>query len=598
MSGGPARIGAYAVLGDTRSAALVSPDGGVDWWCLPRFDSPPVCGRLVGGPEAGHLALGPAGSATIVERDYLPGSPVLRTQWDCDTGQLTLTDGMVSVVRGRLLPSTLLVRRIEADHGPVLVRWAIAPRHGWARRPLQRRAQGSATVFTKGRLALSVHASLPLPMADAERGEVTLRPGEPLTVAVSAVSGEPLVHVPWDRAWQLLLDDTARWRDWSSQIPDDLPFAEAAQRSAIVLRLLTHSPTGAPVAAVTTSLPEVIGGVRNWDYRYTWPRDASIGVAAFLGLGMSTEAGMFMRWLLHASRLDRPRLPVLLTLDGRRAPAERAVDGWPGYQGSAPVRVGNGARDQHQLDGYGWVVDAAHVFDMQCRAVDAETWRTVVSFADFAARHWDQPDAGIWEERGDASHHTHSKLMAWLALDRALVLARTHRVGRRRVRRWEAARSGITGVVRSAGFDERIGSYTRTLGGHDLDAAVLVLPLIGIEPSGSPRVRSTIDAIRDQLGAGGPLLYRYPPETDGLPGREGAFLPCSFWLVQALAVTGRVDEAVQLMQQLLDLAPLGLFSEECDPSTGDLIGNYPQALTHAALLQAVLALRDAGAGRG
>ncbi len=303
---------------------------------------------------------------------------------------------------------------------------------------------------------------------------------------------------------------------------------------------------------------------------------------------------MFLRWLLHASRLDRPRLPVLLTLDGRRAPRERHVDGWPGYRASSPVRTGNGARDQHQLDGYGWVVDAAHVYDSRGAPIDAETWRAVAGFADFAAERWDQPDAGIWEERGELSHHTHSKLMAWLSLDRALHLGRTHQVRPSRVRRWEAAREAIAAAVRAQGFDETLGSYTRTLGGHDLDAAVLVLPLIGIEPADSPRLRSTIDAVRERLTAGGPLLYRYTPETDGLPGREGAFLPCSFWLVQALAVTNRAAEAVELMHQLLALSPLGLFAEEVDPSTGDMIGNYPQALTHAALLQAVLALRDAG----
>jgi GH15 family glucan-1,4-alpha-glucosidase len=451
-----------------------------------------------------------------------------------------------------------------------------------------------ATVFTNGTVALSVHPSLPLAMDLGEDGELTLRPGQHLTVAVSGVSGEPLVQVPPDRAWQLLLDDAARWQQWTSRIPSDLPFAEAARRSALTLRLLTHSPTGAPVAAVTTSLPEVVGGERNWDYRYTWPRDASIGVAAFVGLGMQDEARMFLRWLLHASRLDRPRLPVLLTLDGCRAPRERLVAGWPGYRASRPVRTGNGARDQHQLDGYGWVVDAAYVYDSCCAPIDSETWRAVAAFADFSAERWRLPDAGIWEERGEPSHHTHSKLMAWLALDRALSLARGHRVRGGRVRRWEAARDAIALAVRGRGFNDAVGSYTRTLGGLDLDAAVLVLPVLGIEPADSPRLRSTIEAVRQRLTAGGPLLYRYPPGSDGLPGLEGAFLPCSFWLVQALAITGRASEAVDLMHQLTALSPLGLFSEEVDPNTGDMVGNYPQALTHAALLQAVLALRDVG----
>lgn len=592
----PPRIDEYALLGDTRSAALVSAHGDIDWWCLPRFDSAPVCGRLLGGPGAGHLSLGPAMPATVIERDYLPGTPMLRTRWQCDEGRVTLTEGMVSVIRGRLLPSTLLVRRIEAHDHPVRIRWAFAPRYRWRTDRLRCRTDGPAIIFTSGTLALSVQASLPLPAQDPEEGQVVLQPGQCLTVVISGVSGEPLIQVPPEQAWQLLLDDAARWREWTSRIAPDLPFAHAARRSAMVLRLLTHSPTGAPVAAVTTSLPESIGGIRNWDYRYTWPRDASIGVAAFAGLGMEGEARMFLRWLLHASRLDRPRLPVLLTLDGRRAPKEHRVEGWPGYRGSTPVRTGNGARDQHQLDGYGWVVDAVHVFDSQCAPVDAETWRTVAGFADFAAERWDLPDAGIWEERSAPTHHTHSKLMAWLALDRALRLARTHRVRPSRVRRWKAARQAIGVAVRSTGFNDRLGSYTRTLGGDDLDAALLVLPLIGLEPAHSPRVRSTIDAVRQHLSPGGPYLYRYPPETDGLPGREGAFLPCSFWLVQALALTGRLTEAVELMHELVALSPLGLYAEEADPSTGEMLGNHPQALTHAALLQAVLALHDAGVG--
>lgn len=587
-------IGDYALLGDTRSAALVSPDGDIDWWCLPRFDSSPVCGRLVGGPRAGHLGLGPARPGVVSERDYLPGTPVLRTRWLTDQGPLTMTEGMVSVVRGQLLPSTLLVRRIQTHEHPVTIRWALAPRHAWRQEPLRCRAEGPVTVYTSGALALAVHPSMPLHAGVVEEGELTLPPRQHLDVAISAVSGEPLVHVPPERAWQLLMRDADLWRDWTAQLPEDLPFAHAAHRSAMVLRLLTHSPTGAPVAAVTTSLPEVLGGSRNWDYRYTWPRDASIGVAAFAGLGMEPEARMFLRWLLHASRLDRPRLPVLLTLDGRHTPRERTVRGWPGYRDSRPVRIGNGASHQHQLDGYGWVVDAVHVYESRFGPVDSETWRTVRAFADFVAAHWHLPDAGIWEERGEPSHHTHSKLMAWLALDRALQMSTRHPLSRRRARRWSAARAAIAEQVQRDGYDETAGSYTRTLGGHDLDAAVLVLPLLGLEAPDGHRVRSTIAAVQRGLAAGGPLLYRYPPGTDGLTGAEGAFLPCSFWLVQALAATGRVDDAVDLMRDLLTFSPLGLLAEEVDVGTGLPIGNYPQALTHAALLQAVLALHKAG----
>jgi GH15 family glucan-1,4-alpha-glucosidase len=341
-------------------------------------------------------------------------------------------------------------------------------------------------------------------------------------------------------------------------------------------------------------LPEDPGGIRNWDYRFAWPRDASIGIGAFLGVGKVDEARRFLAWLLHASRLDRPRLPVLLTLHGRHARPERTLAGWPGYADSRPVRVGNGAADQHQLDGYGWVIDAASLFTSTGERLDGETWRALRGFADQVARRWRDPDAGIWEVRDDAAHHVHSKLMAWLALDRALRIAATHRTPARQRARWEAERTALGDDVTTRGVDPASGIYRRSYGSDELDAALLVLPLIGLEPPDSPRVKATIDAIVDRLGAGGPLVYRYPPGSDGLPGGEGAFLPCSFWLVQALAVTGRLDEAEVVLDQLAQLAsPLGLYAEEVDPATGRHLGNSPQALTHAAFLQAVLAVAAA-----
>jgi GH15 family glucan-1,4-alpha-glucosidase len=341
-------------------------------------------------------------------------------------------------------------------------------------------------------------------------------------------------------------------------------------------------------------LPESIGGPRNWDYRYAWPRDASIGIAAFLGVGKQAEARAFMAWLLSATRLDRPRLPVLLTLHGKHPAPERELSSWPGYAASAPVRVGNGASGQHQLDGYGWVLDAAWLLTRSGHRLYTETWRTMASFADRVAEHWREPDAGIWELRGDAAHHVHSKLMAWLALDRAVRLAEHHRTAARRVRRWRAERDALHEEVTRCGFDSEKGTYTRSYGSSEVDAALLILPQLDFESAGSSRIPGTIDAIARELGAGGPLLYRYPPGHDGLDGTEGAFLPCSFWLVQALARSGRLPEARALFDALVALAnPLGLYAEEMDPVTHRHLGNFPQALTHSALVQAALALRDA-----
>jgi len=586
-------IGDYGLLGDTRSAALVSPSGSVDWWCLPRFDSAPVCGRLLGGPDAGQLVVGPAGPATVLEREYLPGTPVLRTTWATPGARVTLTEGMVSSVVGRLLTSTMLVRRVEST-ARTTVRLTFAPRGGWGRERPRLRHTGDAVTAHFGGLALGISTSPPVRLGEAESVVVEVDPTHPLTTVVTAAWREPMIQVSAQRAWEELSADAERWRTWTDDVPADVPFRSAVQQSLLVLRLLTYSPSGAPVAAVTTSLPEEVGGERNWDYRFTWPRDASIGVAAFLALGKDDEARMFFNWLLHASRLDRPRLPALFGVDGRRAAAERTVADWSGYRHSRPVRTGNGARRQHQLDGYGWVVDAMWVYAQDKGSISGEAWRAVAGFVDQVAKRWPEPDAGIWEERHAPAHHTHSKLMAWLALDRALRLSGSHRARPARTQRWRAARQAVETDIRQRAFNSELGTYTRTYGSEDVDASLLVLPVLGIEPPDSTRVTGTVAAIRDQLSAGGPYLYRYPPATDGVQGGEGAFLPCSFWLVQALAQTGRTDEACDLMKQLLEVAPLGLFSEEIDPTTGELLGNFPQALTHAALLQAALALREAG----
>jgi GH15 family glucan-1,4-alpha-glucosidase len=449
-----------------------------------------------------------------------------------------------------------------------------------------------------GAFALSLSTEPELSIHPGHPTSFRITPEHPVDLVLAVAHREPLIHVEPRAAWNLLASDEARWRAWTEKIDERLPFRDAVVRSLLTLRLLTYSPSGAPVAAPTTSLPEQLGGVRNWDYRYAWPRDASIGVGAFLGVGRLDEARGFLGWLLHASRLQRPRLPVLLTVHGRYAPRERDLSGWVGYAESLPVRVGNGAADQHQLDGYGWVLDAAWLLVQAGHHLYAETWRAMRGFADLVAHRWHEPDAGIWEIRDDAAHHVHSKLMGWLALDRALRIADSHRTPTRQRRRWQAARAAIAEEVRARGYDRANGTYTRSYGSVDLDAALLILPLLGVEDADSPRVVGTINAIRAELSAGGPLLYRYPPGQDGLPGTEGAFLPCSFWMVQALARIGRGTEAIALFQALLDRAnPLGLYAEEMDPATGTHLGNFPQALTHAALVQAALAIRDSGHNR-
>ena len=585
-------IADYGLLGDTRTAALTSSDGSLDWMCVPRFDGDPVFGSLVGGADAGRFRLGPASTAPVLARGYRPITATLQTTWATAHGRLVLTEGMVAEVAGHLLPATVLVRRLSAEGAPAQAEVHFDPRLGEAHRSPRVRRHGSDLVCEWGAQAMSLTSDADRIVEVGRPTIVTVSPGRAVTFVVTLAHREPLIHLDPATAWSLLVEDESRWNAWAAQIDPDMPFRDAVTRSLLTLRLLTYSPSGAPVAAPTTSLPEHPGGVRNWDYRYAWPRDASIGVAAFLGAGLAEEARGFLWWLLHASRLERPRLPVLLTLDGRHAPAERSLRAWPGYRASAPVRVGNGAADQHQLDGYGWVVDAAWVLVRAGHPLYSETWRAIRGFVDRVAERWSEPDAGIWEIRGDAVQHVHSKLMAWLALDRGLRIARTHRLPGRQRQRWLSARESLGAEVRNRGFDVELGSYTRSYGSTDLDAALLVLPLIGLEDPRSARARGTVSAIRERLSAGGPLVYRYPPGSDGLPGTEGAFLPCSFWLVQALACVGARDEALEVFEDLLDHAsPLGLYAEEMDPTTGAHLGNFPQALTHAALVQAALALR-------
>jgi GH15 family glucan-1,4-alpha-glucosidase len=569
----------------------------VVWLCLPFFDGEPVFATLLAGPGGGDFEMAPADGGELLRRAYRPGTTVLETAWRVGGAEVVATDGMIAEVAGTRLAAFCLVRRLEARGGGVRCRLRFDPGFGDERRSPRVRRTADGLTCADASLALSLSMSQPLG-GDLTHGvELTVEPGRPLTVVVTAAHRGPLTRVAPSTAWQALEDDAARWRSWCAGIAYDGPFAAAVERSLVTLRLLTYSPSGAPVAALTTSLPEEPGGGRNWDYRYAWPRDASIGIGAFLGTGLDEQARAFLYWLLHASRLDRPRLPALLTLHGRRVPPERELT-WPGYAGSQPVRFGNGARDQHQLDNYGWVVDAMWLLARRGHGLYRETWRAGRGMADFVAEHWREPDAGLWEVRGPPQHHVHSKVMAWLALDRALRIAETHRTPTAQTARWATERAAIGADVTANGIDRDRGVFVRAYERRDVDAALLVLPLIGLEPPDSPALANTIDAVRAELGAGGPLLFRYTPGDDGLDGREGAFLPCSFWLAQALAATGRVDEAIDVVEQLLPYGgPLGLFAEEADPATGALLGNYPQAFTHATLVQAALAIRDATTAR-
>ncbi|MDQ6721092.1 MAG: glycoside hydrolase family 15 protein [Candidatus Dormibacteraeota bacterium] len=389
------------------------------------------------------------------------------------------------------------------------------------------------------------------------------------------------------QAAKLINDTDDWWREWSDAIRSGKQYREVLVRSLINLRLLTYTPTGAPVAAPTTSLPEEIGGGRNWDYRMSWPRDASVGVAAFLAVGKYKESRAFVRWLVSRACTGADPIRVLYDLDGNKAKRERELRGVAGYLGSRPVRVGNLAADQHQLDVYGWVVDAVWNLVVADRKLGRKGRQALSSYANWVASEWRNPDAGLWEIRDKPAHYVHSKVWAWIALDRAARTATMLRMNRGKTADWECERDLIADDIRTHGFNADLGSYVRAYGSKEMDSALLLLPLTGFDDA--RRVGGTVDAIWKQLGAGGPLVYRYPPGKDGLRGKEGAFLPCSFWLLEALLRLGRIDEGLLLFEQVLGLAnELLLLPEEIDPATGAYLGNYPLALSQAGLVHAVL----------
>ena len=586
------------LIGDTRTAALITKQGAIDWMCIPRFDGDPVFGRLI-DPDSGGVFSISCARTEEVRRRYLAGSTLVENDITTITGAARLVEGMVANVADTLAPQTLLVRRVECITGQVDLDILFDPRLGLpGRAPERVRAVRSNWGVTCewGALAVSLSCAPDLFLEPGVRQRKTLRAAESITFVMSVADRSPVAWVGAQKAESLLADTDQWWRGWSGSLDFGGSFKDAVTRSLITLRLLTYSPSGAPVAAPTTSLPESLGAERNWDYRFSWPRDAAIGVVGFVSTGQSGLARSYMHWLLHASRLTRPRLSVLYDIYGRPAPHEHEAD-VAGYRNSRPVRIGNGARDQHQLDVYGWVIDAAWGLEESGHRLHGETWRALGRFADFVSKSWTEPDAGIWEIRGDPAHYVHSKLMGWLALDRISRMAHGHRVRPVRLQSWQRQRDAIARWIRTNGIDEKRKALVRKAGSTELDASLLILPVIGFEPAGSPLLRGTVDAIREDLEAGDGLILRYPRGADGLDGDEGAFLPCSFWLVQALATIGRVGEAADIFEQLLSHAnDVGLFGEELDPVSREHLGNFPQAFTHATLVQADLALRGASEG--
>jgi alpha,alpha-trehalase len=600
-------VGDYALLSDCRSAALVSRDGSVDWLCFPRFDGPSVFCRLL-DPSGGRFSIRPTGEFQASRR-YVDQTMVLETTFSTAGGTAVLTDALAvgRNERGHDLGTrspSMLLRRLVCTGGEIEAEVSYAPRpeYGLVHPILVPVPRGLAARGGADRLVLSTSVSFGVDGATAT-ARIQLAAGQ---AAVFALGHGQMADPPPD-AWTAeeitaRLDDTVEgWRSWSAiHQTYEGPWRELVHHSGRVLQALTFAPTGAIVAAPTTSLPETVGGERNWDYRYTWVRDASLTMEALWVAACPDEANKFFGFLADAaaSQLQRAMdLQIMFGVGGERDLSERELPHLAGWRDSRPVRVGNGAWLQRQLDVYGELLSAAQRLVDQLGELDPVTRRFFAAAADTAAARWREKDQGIWEIRGDPRDFLYSKLMCWVALDRAIALAR-HLGAEDRVTDWAAARDEIRAAILERGWNERAGAFTQTFGSEDLDASNLMLAITGFLPGDDPRMKATIDATAQRLTDKRGLVYRYLAH-DGLAGAEGTFLLCTFWLAQAQALAGEVEAATATFERAVAaINDVGLLAEEVDPRSGEMIGNFPQAFSHIGLVNAAWAITQAQQSTG
>ena len=570
----------YALVGDCHTAALVGHDGSIDWLCLPRFDSGACFAALLGGPEHGRWLLAPAAPPTQVRRRYRGDTLILETEFDTEEGSVRVIDFMpLSDKRWDI------VRIVEGLSGRVDMRMELGVRFDYGSIvPWVHRSQG-ILLLTAGPDTLELSASVAIEGENMHSvAEFSVSAGERESFTLNYRPS----HLDIDEAIDAereLSETEARWQEWSGRCTYRGPWQAAVTRSLITLKALTYKPTGGLIAAPTTSLPEWPGGTRNWDYRYCWLRDATFTLNALLLAGYEGEAAAWREWLLRAVAGSPDDLQILYGVTGVRRLDEYELAWLPGYEKSAPVRIGNAAARQFQLDVYGEVMDTLHMARMAGLPPEPEAWQVQVALLKFLEAHWEQPDEGLWEVRGPRCHFTHSKVMAWVAFDRAIKDAEQDGLDGP-IERWRQTRAAIHAQVCEKGFDARRNSFVQSYESSYLDASLLLIPQVGFLPADDPRVLGTIAEIERGLMADG-LVLRYSTATkvDGLPAGEGAFLPCSFWLADCYLLTGRREEGRALFERLLALGnDVGLFAEEYDPRDKRMLGNFPQALTHMALV--------------
>ncbi|MCX4703019.1 glycoside hydrolase family 15 protein [Streptomyces sp. NBC_01352] len=588
-------IAEHGLIGDLRSVALVGTDGTIDWYCCPSFDAPSVFASILDAEKGGCFELA-ASVPARTKQFYFPDTNVLITRFYTEDGVGEVQDFMpvdgssVEIERHRL------IRRVVCVRGSIPFRTRVAPRFDYGAQPHTVRMVGDVAVFESAELSLGLTATVPLEVEGLDaRADFKLAEGESAVFALDQVGGEVAPRrCARTEAEEQFTTTVAYWRNWLSASKYRGRWREMVHRSALTLKLLTYAPTGAIVAAPTTSLPEELGGERNWDYRYVWVRDAAFCVYALLRLGFTGEAEAFMNFVTrHISPGDgKPSGPlqIMYGIDGRTELPERELDHLEGHQGSAPVRVGNGAAEQLQLDIYGALIDSIYLYDKWAKPISSDQWDDVSALVDWVCEHWDQPDEGIWETRGGRKNFLYSRLMCWVAIERAIRMANRRGLPAD-LNRWREIRDTIYRRIMKRGWSEARQAFVQTEDGDVLDAAVLMMPLTKFIAPTDPKWLSTLDALTHDLVSDS-LVYRYDPQAspDGLHGDEGTFSICSFWYVEAMVHAGRIDEARLAFEKMLTYANhLGLYAEEIS-HTGEQQGNFPQAFTHLALISAAFNL--------
>jgi GH15 family glucan-1,4-alpha-glucosidase len=593
-------IGDYGVIGDCHTAALVSRDGSIDWCCLPRFDSGSAFGALLDREHGGCCSIVPTGDLGWERsRRYLDDTLVLETTLHGQDGEARLIDCFLVPDGVEDLEGHRILRVLEGVRGAIQFDVRVAPRFDYGEvRPWIRRHGHRLHSATGGNDALLVWCEREL-SEDPDHeltGQITVDPGDRVHLLLSYCRPEQVLDDGAPEPDPHELDDalertTAWWREWAKAPDLDGRDAAGARRSALTLKALTYAPTGAVAAAPTTSLPEVVGGERNWDYRYAWVRDSSFSSRSFAELGCVEEADAFRAFIMRSAAGHADDLQVLYGVGGERRLRGDIAGQLEGYRRSAPVRIGNDATGQRQLDAYGEIVNLTWRWHRRGHSPSDDHWRFLLSLIDRAAEQCNQPDSGLWEWPGEPEHFVHSKVLCWSALDRGIRLA-DECLRRAPTRRWAKARDELREEIERRGYDKKRGVYVQSYGRSELDASLLLLPTVEFVDWRDERMVRTTQAIREELGAGDGLLYRYR-RKDGLKGDEGAFLCCSFWLVECLARQDELDDARAVFDRTIATAnDLGLFSEELDPGSGELLGNFPQGLTHLAHIDAAVALAE------